>query len=74
MVEDSVSAPGSGAIDSVDQGSVPTEVTFEATYSSLASGSPLDQLLEVLTFLDLPPLGVWFAFGRYRHLAHPELG
>src|SRR5690349_6052687 len=44
--EDSVSGPGSGALDGVDPGAFPAVVALEVADSSLASGSPLDLAAE----------------------------
>jgi hypothetical protein len=72
VVEDPVSAPGSGAVESVDAGAVESEVAFGAADPSFASGAPSDHLPERSSVLELATLRVRFAFARQHDMTHAD--
>jgi hypothetical protein len=72
VVEDAVSAPGSGAVDGVASGAGPAEVAFEAVDASFRSGSPSDQSLEGAALLEATSSDGGFAFARQYDGAHAE--
>lgn len=65
--EDAVSAPGSGAVDAGEVGSVPAVASFEVVDPSFGSGAPFDLVAEGSAMFKFAAAGAGFACARDRH-------
>jgi hypothetical protein len=74
VVEDAVSAPGSGAGEAVDAAAVPAEVAFEAADAAFAAGAPLDEALEASSLLEVAAGGAGLTLGWEHDGANAEVG
>src|SRR3954451_6071365 len=71
--QDAVPGPGTGALDAVDAGAVPTVAALEIADAAFAAGAPLDGAAERFSvFLGATCLR-WSAFARNHHVGDAEV-
>ena len=73
MGKDAVSAPGSGALDAGEFGSVPAVASLEVVDASFGSGAPFDLVAEGAPVFELAAAGAGFARAGDRHTSHAEV-
>src|SRR3954453_13008235 len=71
--EDSVSAPGGGAVAAGDAAAGPAVAVFEVADAAFAAGSPLDEPAEAGPVFGGPPGRAGLTFSRYGNGGHADV-
>src|SRR5215213_6653831 len=71
--EDSLSAPGGGAVAARDAAAGPAVAVFEVADAAFAAGSPLDEPAEAWAVFGGPPGRAGLPFSRYGDGSHADL-